>query len=374
MADAQFTSWHEATAANDFAVHIKLSKLAPAVRYYLTVEARASADSPVSASVSGSFATPAPADQWQDVRCGVITCQSYWHLDHREGFNIYPAMQRLNFDFIVATGDNVYLDSDAPRGRTVELARHHWQRMYSLPRIVDFHRRTPGYWEVDDHDALANDCWPEKKVPWMTPLTYAGGARVFREQNPIEDPTYRTIRWGQGLQIWLVEARQYRSPNTAPDGPRKTIWGKEQREWLKRTLLESDATFKLLISPTPIVGPDRDNKFDNHANKAFAYEGEGFRQWTKEHKLDNLFVVCGDRHWQYLSIDPATGLREFACGPASDEHATGSPGQVREYQPFHREKGGFLSVTVTRDEGKKPVIYFRHHDVHGEVVHEFKSP
>jgi len=54
------------------------------------------------------------------------------------------------------------------------------------------------------------------------------------------------------LQIWLVEGRDFRSPNTITDCPDKSIWGKEQKEWLKKTLLESDAIFKLLISPTPI--------------------------------------------------------------------------------------------------------------------------
>ena len=33
-------------------------------------------------------------------------------------------------------------------------------------------------------------------------------------------------------------------------------WGAEQLAWLKKTLLESQATFKVLILPTPMVGPD----------------------------------------------------------------------------------------------------------------------
>ena len=42
-----------------------------------------------------------------------------------------------------------------------------------------------------------------------------------------------------------------------PDGPDKTIWGREQLAWLKESILASDAAFRVLISPTPIVGPDR---------------------------------------------------------------------------------------------------------------------
>jgi hypothetical protein len=33
-------------------------------------------------------------------------------------------------------------------------------------------------------------------------------------------------------------------------------------------------------------------------------------------------------------------------------------------------KGGFLTVSVTRVDGK-PQIAFRHHDVQGQIVHEY---
>ena len=68
-------------------------------------------------------------------------------------------------------------------------------------------------------------------------LTHDEGIRVFKLVFPMSPLTCRTFRWGQGLQIWLVEGRDYRSPNAMPDGPNKSIWGKEQLAWLKRTLL-----------------------------------------------------------------------------------------------------------------------------------------
>lgn len=366
------TEWTTVSEQNDFIHQFTLHGLKPATKYFLKVEARDSASTSVSATASGSFGTPAPAEQWQDVQFGVITGQSYWDLDHREGYHIYPAMQKLNLDFVVPTGDTVYLDSEAPRARTVDLARLHWQRMYSLPRHIAFHSAVPGYWEVDDHDAWANDCWPTMKAAWMNPLTFEQGFKIYKEQVPISDTTYRTIRWGKGLQIWLVEGRTYRSPNTMADGPEKTIWGAEQLAWLKSTIEASDADFRVLISPTPIVGPDRDKgKNDNHANDSFKHEGDLFRNWTKSSNLQNFYTCCGDRHWQYMSIDPASGLREFSCGPASDKHAGGNP-QQPGWQPFLRVKGGFLSVSVTK-QAESPVIAFRHHDVNGKVVHEFAA-
>ena len=128
-------------------------------------------------------------------------------------------------------------------------------------------------------------------------------------------------------------------------------------------------TYRVLIRPTPIVGPDRPKKADNHSNSNFSYEGNLFRSWTREQGLSNFFVICGDRHWQYLSVDPASGLREFSCGPASDEHAGGTPGENPDYHKFHRVGGGFLSVSVSR-KNDRPDIAFRLHDVHGKVVYE----
>jgi alkaline phosphatase D len=155
-----------------------------------------------------------------------------------------------------------------------------------------------------------------------------------------------------------------------PDGPDKTIWGAEQKAWLKRTIRASDAEWKVLISPTPIVGPDRTTKRDNHANAAFEHEGSEFRSWIQANAPGSLFVVCGDRHWQYHSVHPQTGVQEFCSGPASDQHAGGTPGEDPQYHRFHRVAGGFLAVSV-RYVGARCTITFRHHDVQGGVVYEY---
>src|SRR5262249_46743098 len=201
-------------------------------------------------------------------------------------------------------------------------------------------------------------------------LTFQQGMQIFRTEVPMGERTYRTFRWGKTLQIWLVEGRDYRSPNTMPDGPQKTIWGAAQKAWLQRTLVESDADWRILVSPTPIVGPDRANKADNHSNLAFAFEGREFREWAQRTLGDNFVTINGDRHWQYHSVHPETGTHEFSVGAASDSHASGSPGEDPRYHRFHRVKGGFLQVATERS-GKESRVHFRLHDVHGQVVYEF---
>ncbi|MEO2021927.1 MAG: alkaline phosphatase D family protein, partial [Pirellulaceae bacterium] len=227
LSKLQATPWVSVQEKQDFSHQFTLSGLKPATSYYLVIKARPNGNpsTPATAEIRGSFTTPALANTWQNARFAVITGQAYRDLDDKDGFLIYDAMAKQQLDFLVPTGDTVYYDSEKPRARTLALARHHWHRMYSMPRIVKFHQHVPGYWEKDDHDTYNNDGWPGQQVPWMKPFTFKQGLATFLEQVPIGKHTYRTVRWGQGLQIWMVEGRDFRSPNNMPDGPDKTIWG-----------------------------------------------------------------------------------------------------------------------------------------------------
>ena len=368
LADAQATPWADVNEAEDFTHQFPLRGLRAASVYYYAVESTGPGGAPVHGAVRGKFETAPPPDAPSDFCFCVMTCQGYPDRDDPQGHKIYPAMRSCQPEFVVFTGDNVYYDNDPPYAMTPRLARYHWERMFSLPLEAELLRNVAGYFQKDDHDTLANDCWPGKRCG---ALTFAEGQRIFLQQTPHGDCPYRTFRWGRDLQIWLAEGRDFRSPNNMADGAEKTIWGLRQKEWLKRTLLESDAAWKVLIRPTPLVGPDRANKNDNHANAGFQSEGDEIRAWIRSRLPDNLFVLCGDRHWQYHSVHPQTGVQEFSVGAASDAHAGGTPGEDPHYHRFHRVKGGFLSVTLRPVEGRSTII-FRHHDVRGAVVYQWQ--
>jgi len=369
LRDAQTTGWADVSAEKDFTHQFPLTGLRPASVYHYATETTGPGGAPAHGAFRGRFTTaPAPTAP-SDVRFCVTTCQGYQDRDHPDGHPIYPAMLAFAPHFVAFTGDNVYYDSDAPPAESAELARYHWERMFSLPRQIALLRHVSSYFEKDDHDTLRNDSWPGAKVGT---LTFAEGQEIFRQQVPLGESIYRTFRWGRDLQIWLTDGRDFRSPNTMPDGPDKTIWGAEQKAWFQRTVAASDATWKVLISPTPLVGPDRSRKNDNHANVGFRTEGDELRSWLQKNAPENFFVICGDRHWQYHSVHPRTGVREFGCGPASDSHAAGAPGENRAYHRFLRVKGGFLSVTLRR-EGSESVILCEHRDVDGVVKHEWRN-
>ena len=360
----RFTPWHKVDPQADFTHQFRLSNLLPASQYILEVEYGANKYLGRK-TLPGTFRTAPAPDAIAPITFTVITGQRYPDRDSDDGFKIYGQMLNLNPDFFVHTGDILYYDEYA---KTPALANWHWQRIYGMNSLVEFHKNVASYFMKDDHDTLVNDSWPTMETTFMGDLTFERGLEIFREQVPMGDKTYRTVRWGKDLQIWMVEGRDFRSPNTMEDGPDKTIWGEEQMAWFKRTVQASDATFRVLISPTPVVGPDRDNKNDNHANSAFAHEGNLLREFIASQK--NMVVVCGDRHWQYVSVDSTHGVKEYSSGPASDEHAGGwENDMLRPEHKYLNVIGGFLAITVERQNGK-PTLIARHHAVDGAILNE----
>ncbi|MBN2309273.1 MAG: alkaline phosphatase D family protein [Candidatus Hydrogenedentes bacterium] len=364
------TGWRPVDPDADFTRQFPIEGLAPATQYLLRVEGRPSADASPTCSLDGRFRTPPEPDAAVPVDFVVVTCQDYPRRDNPDkGHEIYRVMKAIDPDFFVHTGDIEYYDKALPYAPHQALARFKWNRLYAMPYQRSFHCNVSSYFIKDDHDTLKNDCWPGQHYG---ELTWEQGLAIFREQVPMGAQTYRTIRWGRDLQIWLVEGRDFRSPNSMPDGPEKTIWGPEQKVWFKSTVSASDATFRVLISPTPLVGPDRENKSDNHANHAFAHEGHELRSFIGAQR--NMIVINGDRHWQYASIDDETGLREFGTGPSSDEHAGGwSQDDVRPQHRYLNLVGGFLRVTVTRVDGRAR-IRVRHCGIAGDVYNEVVIP
>jgi alkaline phosphatase D len=366
VADQEFkvTPWQAVDPGADFTTQFRLAHLQPGTRYEIGVEYGASKDGELKA-FSGRFQTAPTADAAVPVTFTVVTGQAYPDRDSPRGFKIYGHMLNLDPDFFVHTGDILYYDRLA---KTRALANWYWQRMYSMESLVEFHQNIPSYFIKDDHDTFMNDSWPLMETHFMGEFTFRQGQEVFLQQVPMGESTYRTVRWGKDLQIWLVEGRDFRDPNPMEDGPWKSIWGVKQMAWFMRTVEASDATFKLLVSPTPIVGPDRGNKNDNHANEGFTYEGNLLREFIASQ--DNMVVACGDRHWQYVSVDQVYGVKEYSSGPVSDEHAGGWRNDM--LRPEHRYLnvvGGFLAITVDREDGE-PVLTARHYSVDGKVLNE----
>lgn len=365
------TDWVKTDATRDFTHQWKLTGLLPDRRYAVVVEARPIDETTVSSVLRGHFQTAPASNALRPITFCMTTCHDFIRRDDgMNGHKIYPSMNKLNPDFSIHAGDIEYYDKPFPWATSKELMRFKWNRIFALSSNRDFYSNHTAYFLKDDHDTLRNDCWPGQTYG---SVTFEEGKQIFNlEQFPSIQQRYQTIRWGRDLQVWFLEGRDYRSPNNMPDGPAKTILGSEQKQWLFKTIEESESRFKLIISPTPIIGPDRKNKRDNHANAPFTHEGEEIRSRLSRHS--GVIIFCGDRHWQYASKDRDTDLWEFGCGPGSEKHQLGwREGELHPLHQFLRVAGGFLSgqLTYGRDDSESPTLTLRHHKVSGEVVSEF---
>lgn len=301
--------------------------------------------------------------------------------DKHLGYPALEAIRKLKPDFFVGTGDNVYYDTpEKGRAETAPQMRQKWHEQFVQPRYRSLFAEVPTYWMIDDHDYRIDDGDNSGDYAPSPVL----GRKIMLEQLPVaptdakDAKTYRTHRVSLDLQIWFPENRMYRSPKKMPDGPNKTIWGKEQKEWLKKSLRASDAKFKLLISPTPMVGPDDLRKTDNHTNiNGFRHEREEFFNWLKESGVGKkqFYFVCGDRHWQYHAIDP-TGLEEFSCGAlvdansrpgrkAGDPKSTDPKGLIKQVYLQNPPSGGFLLIQI-----ENGTLSFRFHDEKGKLLYQ----
>jgi alkaline phosphatase/alkaline phosphatase D len=392
--------WLRALPENDFIVRHPVLGLQPDTRYRYRIEFGGSQHR-TQISIACWFRTLPGADSparlaflmfncmgWGQFMDGYSNRKGYDGPDKHLGYAALVHMQKFpDSHFFIGAGDLVYYDTPAKdTARTLPAMRVKWQQQFSLPRLVSFVGLTGGYWMKDDHDFRYNDAdltGPREPSPEL-------GIRTFREQMPVvpqgdsNRPTYRTVRATRHAQFWFLEGRDYRSPNQLPDGPAKSIWGPVQKAWLQRTLVESDATWRFIITPTPMVGPDGAGKRDNHTNpQGFRHEGDQFFEWIRERGLKNVVLFTGDRHWQYHSIHP-TGVPEFACGSLSRENAVGDPpapgapgssdpnGLVKQPYVTSKQDGGFLRVLVEADGSLRVEII----DQAGSTnyVYESKTP
>ena len=396
FAGSKRTEWLEAKVDHDFIVRTKLNGLKPGTRYHYRLVFGENRDA-TQAGPACSFKT---LTETGDVSFCMGSCMNYHSFmsgkangggpatataeDKQLGYPVFAAMTALKPDFFIGTGDIVYYDHPSQTAaKTLPELRKKWHEEFRFPRMIEFFANTPGYWSKDDHDFRFNDAdLGNARLP--APST---GIEIFREQMPIfaagdrTTPTYRTHRVHKHLQLWFMEGRDFRSPNKMPDGPEKTIWGREQRDWLQKTLKESDADWKVIITPTPMVGPDRNSKTDNHANlNGFKHEADSFFGWLRDNDIKNVLTFCGDRHWQYHSIHPL-GVEEFSVGALNDENAirgekpggpktTDPEGKIKQPYIYDKPTGGFLHVRI----GDGAQLVLTHHDDHGVVMNTVTKP
>lgn len=229
-----------------------------------------------------------------------------WGIDEaRGGMRTYATMLRNRPDFFIHSGDNIYADGPIsaeqklPNGQVWKnlvieekskvaetLAEFRGNYKYNLldRNVRAFNAEVPIFSQWDDHE-VTNNWWPgepltraehlrKKYVEKNALLLAARASRAFHEYMPMRETlaepgrVYRKISYGPLLDIFMLDMRSYRGPSgegREPNyGPAAYLLGPVQVAWLKRELMASRATWKVIAVDMPlglIVVYDGDRKW-----------------------------------------------------------------------------------------------------------------
>jgi alkaline phosphatase D len=205
------------------------------------------------------------------------------------GMKIYEAMRQRRPLFFIHCGDTIY--GDGPMAESVMTPQGVWTNIvtpevakvaetldefrgryrYNLldENVRRFNAEVPQIWQWDDHevtnnwsdskDLAADSRYTEKNVP----LLVARGARAFLEYAPMRpfdvresQRIYRSYRYGPLLELFVVDMRSHRGPNSAnrqtTPGSQTAFLGRAQLDWLKAGLGRSRALWKVVAAGMPL--------------------------------------------------------------------------------------------------------------------------
>jgi alkaline phosphatase D len=361
-----------ALAASDFTARVDLTDLPPGQEIFYRVLFQDLGDvKTFSVPVVGRLRT-APA-QRQDITFiwGGDTAGQGWGINPEwGGMRIYEQMRRLQPNFFIHNGDSIYADNPIAaevrlddgtiwknvttpeKAKVAEtLGEFRGNYVYNLmdEHIRAFNAEVTQYFQWDDHE-VTNNWFPggviDDRNPWNQQymvkshdLLAANAKRAFLEYLPLrldpQDPEriYRAFHYGPSLDVFMLDERSYRGPNSAnrqeTSSAATAFLGVPQLRWLKRGLLASNATWKVIASDMPLglVVPDV-NGFEAWANgdgPALGRELElaGLLGFIKANDLANVVWLTADVHYAAAHYyDPAKAqftdfkpFWEFVAGP-----------------------------------------------------------
>ena len=356
-----------ALEVGDYTAKLNLSGLPAGQRIFARVRFQDLQNLDVeSEAVIGSFTTaPAARREINFVWSGDTAGQGWGINLDWGGMKIYETMRQLQPDFFIHSGDTIYADGpisaeqEMPDGGiwknvTTEeksknaetLAEFRGNYKYNLmdENVRRFNAEVPMFSQWDDHETV-NNWYPQEILDRddysvkSVALLSARANQAFREfmpirQNPVEaGRIYRKVAYGPSLDVFFLDMRSYRGPNTANDqaepGIDTVFLGADQIRWLKQELLASNATWKVIASDMPIGLLVRDgDHFENGANgngpaRGRELEIANLLSFIKHSDIANTVWFTADVHYtaahfydpnqaQFQDFEP---FWEFVSGP-----------------------------------------------------------
>ena len=364
-----------ATDATDFTTRIDLANLPAGQTMFVRVSYVDPNNGRIASEVAAGQFRTSPADGTKNVRfhwSGDNAGQGWGINTDFGGMKIYEAMRRRDPDFFIHSGDTIYADGpiqarvNAENGAvwtnlvTEEVSKvaeslkeYRGRQAYNFmdANLRKFAAQVPQIWQWDDHEVtnnysaskdLSGDArYTEKNVA----LLAARGQRAFLEYAPMRwfrqpeaQRVYRKIAYGPLLDVFVLDMRSYRGPNSAnrqtTENADTAFLGNAQVDWLVAELGKSTATWKVVAADMPLglqVGDGKDaqgnDKWEAVANGDDGVPGgrelEIARLLRAIKGIPNVVWVTADVHYCAAHYyDPAHAaftdfapFWEFVAGP-----------------------------------------------------------
>ncbi|MBX9783519.1 MAG: alkaline phosphatase family protein [Chitinophagaceae bacterium] len=231
----------------------------------------------------------------------------------------------------------------------------------AFPVLQNFLKSTSHVAIWDDHDYGPNDIG-------MNYILKDESRKVFMNYFPNtsfgmnNEGIYSMMSYGD-VDVFMMDDRWWRSADATKDSvdgkpnAAKTMWGKQQMEWLKNSLLFSRAPFKIIATGGQVLNPV--STYERLAN--YPVEYDELMNFLKDNNINGIVFLTGDRHHSEIIKVNREGtypLYDVTASPlTSGTHKFSGPEKDNPYQVLGiDEKQNYTKFSFSGERNKRKML------------------
>lgn len=244
------------------------------------------------------------------------------------GYDIFSTISDAKPQMMIWVGNTAHLRPSDWTTQSGYLKR--FAKARSVPELQPLLRSVPNYATWSEHDFGAPNGGAHTAYRSIAELSF----EAFWPR-PVQvahlDGVATQFRYSD-VDFFMLDVRTHR--NDTPDSKsRVSILGDEQIEWLRQALIQSTATFKVIIAGAPILNPA-----DSRSNLSYAEsEHTELLQMLRDAQISGLFFLSGGKNYGELTRlvhANSYNLYDLTLGPL-----TGKPTSNEDELNFFRMPG-----------------------------------
>ena len=293
-------------------VHLDVSGLLPGLRYSYAFLEENALGALTARTAMGRFRAAFAAGQKEPLLIGASSCT-------QQGNTPTPlrrAGERDDLDVFLLLGDTSYNDG----ADTVAEYRTRWAANLASPEYRTLRAASSVLATWDDHEVV-NDFNPETIDAAKLAIARASyfEALPLRRHATEPDSLWKSMRWGDTAEIFVLDSRGERKPSTRFNGQPHQYLSTAQLGWLKTGLKDSTAVFKIIMNSVPITDFGF-SAFTGDGWLSYSQQRTEILSWVDDENIEGVLWVSGDHHFASVGRVSANGIGssaiEILAGPA----------------------------------------------------------